>query len=717
MSPTEPVVVNRSPAPGSEGYARESIRFSIRDADSQVLKPSIQCYIGYGSAWWGGGVLPEDDERTSFILRSWVGAPSQPAIRELDGDDLVLTKSFGSIQEAFYEFGGLQSPATLDAPLMLEFVAGIESYTVDLQNWTGVFSGLKSNNKGVAIKFVDDGAKKIELHSADPSSAVPIYSALYDWSAGTHAFKLLWYPELDLVKLYASTGIDTGADVLVISGTVSAFPDLPSTELPSAQPIAFFGHGGANSTSVSRWSSIHLYNEVTRAIVDGTPRGGHTGVFLTDASVLYDASDHPRRVTQPWVILPDSFGVIGGEEILDADGRLTLRRTSYGESFGFHRIEPKVSISPTILDFRISGVVVDRPPGAGPESGIEVYIDDGTKKAVVEFLDSGGEQSVRIQGGPLASSGWGIASHYRLIVDPLAMSRIMVLSNTDEGYLEEEFASINYSLLPSSDLPGPGIGFLHNANSVQAKGELHLFWIKYSLDARMWEGLDGLPAVPWTLFGTGSPTIVGDVLIIDDESDSGDNLGYGRPETQALGKGLYIEAVCKVDSYFKGDLENQDRAVIGVGLAIDDGSMQYEMMFAEAGPEFGKIAFLTTDESRDQNLIDIRAGRTPVRGTYFAVDWTKFHHYRFERVVGGNIAVFLDWNTHPVIQIPCYEFEAIASYSEGARFGSLMTDRGTISQWRSVRYGISYGWDVEALPNDEKLRHENAVNVLVEADS
>lgn len=714
---SNPVVVNRAPAPGSEEYARETIRFGVRDIDRQVLKSTIQCYIGYGSAWWGGGILPEDDERTRFILRSRVGAPSQPADRELDGDDLVLTKSLVGLQESIYEFGGLQAPANYDAPLMLEFTFSVDSYTVDSQGWTGVFAGLKGANKGVAIKLVDDGTKKIELHSADPASATPIYSYEASWVVGTfYTLKLLWYPELDLMRLYASMGDMAGADEALIHGAVSAFPDLPDDEIPSVQPVAFFGHGGFSSISVSRWSSVHLYNVVTRALVDGIPRGGHSGNFLTDASVLYDASNYPRKVVQPWNILPSSFGTIGGEEVLQADGRLTLRRTSYGESLGFYREEPKVGIGPTILDFRLWGNIADRPPGDGPESGIEVYVDDGSKKAVVEFLDSGGEQSVGLRDGPSSSSDWSVEAHYRLIVDPLAAARLLILDRNDDGVVETEFVGINYSFLPASGLPSPAIGFLHDANVVQARGELHLSWLKYSLDARMWEGVYGAPASPWNQFGTGTPTLAWDILTINDASEV-DNLGFERTETQSDNKGLYMEAICKVETYSKNALIDQDRVVTGVGFTIDDDLVQYELMFAEAGPEFGKIAFLTTNEDRDQNLIDIRARKDEVRGTYFAVDWTKFHHYRIERVVGGNIAVFVDWHTSPVIEMPVSDFDPIASTSEGARFGSLLTDRKTTSQWQSVRYGISSGWDVEALPNDEELRYENAVNVLVEVDS
>lgn len=717
---SEPLVVNRAPAPGAEKGVLESIRFSVRDADRQVRKTTIQCYLGYGSAWWGGGVLPEDDPLTTFILRSRVGAPSTPADRSLDGDVLVMTKSLIGLQESIYEFGGLQAPANYDAPLMFEFGVEMGAYVVDSQYWAGVFAGIKADNKGVAIKFVDDGNKKIELHSADPASATPIYTVMYDWSTGVHIFKLLWYPEFDVMRLYVSSGpTAVDSDVALIHGAISAFPDLPADEIPDVQPVGFFGHGGFNSTSTSRWSSAHLYNEVTQAIVNGIPRGNHDGNFLSDSPHLYAASDFPRKVTQPWVVLPDSFGTIGGDEILEADGRISLLRSDPSESFGFYRVEPKVAAGATIVDFKLWGRVASRPPGSSSESGIEVYVDDGTKKAVVEFLDTGDTQSVGLQGGSSDLSGWGSPALYRLIVDPTGSARIMTLTETDDGIMEAEFVGLNYASLPASDLPGPGIGFLHNANTVLATGELNLSWLRYSLDARMWEASVGLPLTPWSLFGTGTPTLANDIVTIVDDNDGGgsDNLGYSRAETESENKGLFIEAICAVDSYSKSGVDDPTRTVTGVGLAIDDDLVQYELLFADGGPELGKIAFLTTGTDKDQNLIDIRALRPEILGTYFAIDWAQFHHYRLERNIGGDIVVYVDWETIPRIQISTSEFEAIASTSEGVRFGSLLTDRKTTSRWQSVRYGISYGWDVEALPKVDELRYDNAVNALVEVDS
>ena len=715
-----PLIVNRAPAPRTTGGVSESIRFSVRDQDAEALRTTIQCHLGFGSAFWDGDVLPEDDPRTVFTLRSRVSSPSNPAVRSIVGNDLKLEKLVAANQEAMYEFGGLQAPAAPDAPLMLEFeltlaAAGV---VVDAQNWSGVFAGLKSFNKGVAIKFVDDGTKRVEIHDANPSVTTPTLTAIYDWDAATsHIFKLLWHPQLDLLRLYVSTGPDAQtSDVLLLDGLVSSIPDLPSNEIPAVQPIGFFGVGSIDATSTSLWSSMHLYNTVTQPVVDGVSRGGHEGFLRTDESVLYDASDLPRKVGRPWIILPGSFGTIGGEEVLASEGHLILRRSSLTESIGFFRVEPKVIVGPTILDFRVWGRLNDRPPGVGTASGIEIYIDDGTKKTVMVFLDDGLTKEVGLELGSSQATGWGTSSLYRIIMDPIGTSRILVLSETDDGRLESELVGLAYSSLPASDMPGPGIGFLHNANSVQALAEMFLSWLRYSTDVIMWEAFTGLPTAPWTKLGAGPTTLDADIMTLTTTNES---TVFRRPETTFDSKGLFIEAVFAVDTYTVGSAVDPARTIPGAAISIDDGTNNYQLVLADGGPEFGKIVFLLSDSSLDplQNLVDIRAGKAAVAGTWFAVDWSQFHHYRLERSVSGDLVVYLDHNPTPVIQFDWQEFTAPASVFEGAFFGHSRTDRSAVSRWQSVRYGRSHGYDVEALPTVEELRYDHAINSIVEVDS
>jgi hypothetical protein len=681
----------------------------------------LQFYLGYGPAFWEGGVLPEDDPNTDFTFRARVGNPRNPATRSIDSGNLLLEKLVAVNQEGVYEFGGLQSPADPDAILMFEFELTVDDadVVVDGQNWSGVFAGIKAWNKGVLVKLIDDGSKKIEIHSADPSITAPpsgTYSTAYDWDQATsHIFKLLWYPTQDILRLYVSTGPDAQTpDTLLIDGVVSAFADLPSSEVPAAQPIGLFGHGSIDATSTSRWSSVYLYNIVTRPVVNGISQGGHEGNLLSDASILYDAIKLPRKTLRPWIILPDSFGTIGGEEIIEAEGRLVLRRTSLTESIGFYRVEPKVIVGPTIVDFRLWGRINDRPPGVGDKSGLEVYIDDGSKKVVVEFLDVAGTQQVGFLSGPAANKGWAGPAFYRLIVDPAGTARILGLEETDEGFLESEFIGQTYATLPASSLPGPGIGFLHNANTVQALAEMFISWFRYSLDVRIWEALDGIPPAPWTPVGAGAPSVENDILTIDATSDP---LLYTRVETQSEGKGLFVEAVCAVDSYVKDGVTNPPRTVVGASLGYDDDLVVYNLMFAEGGPELGRIAFLQSQTDIDSNLVDIRAGRPETLGTWFKVDWTQFHHYRIEREVSGELLVYLDYDPTPIIRFGFEEFSGVPSTTERVLFGHSPSDRGSVTRWQSVRYSRSFGWDVEALPVTEGLRYEHAVNAIVEVDS
>ena len=721
-----PLIVNRAPAPGTVGGIMESIRFSVRDEDDFILRNTLQFYLGYGPAFWEGeeGVLPEEDPRISFSIRSRVGSPSDPALRSMDTGRLLLEKLSAGNQEAMYEFGGLQSPSNLDAALMLEFELEMAAadVVVDVDNWTGAFAGIKANGKGVVVKFIDDGTKKVEIHDANPSVVTPpsaAYSAVYDWDLSqAHQFKLLWLPSEDVLRLYVSTGQEnTTSDVILIDGLISGFSPLPANELPTNQPIGMFGHGSVFATSKSRWSSVYLYNKVTRPFVNGVSQGEHETQILTDESVTYIPNVLPRKADRPWLILPDSFGAIGGNEQISVEGYLRLVRTSLANSFGFYRIEPKVTQGPVVVDFQLWGRLISRSPSLGPETGLEVYVDDGTKKVPVVFLqDSLGNQTVGFESGPSAFKGWGASALYRLEVNQAGDVNLIGLLSDESGVYEETLVGQPYSAFPASDRPGPGVGFLHNANTVAATAEMFISQLRYSSDVRLWKSTSIPPGPAWVKVGTQPAVIVDDRLLIEDDSEVMATYFYHAETVMSGAQGALMEVLGVVDSYSKGSIENPSRAVTGAGFIIDDGLHQYPFLFADGGPELGKIAFLAQDSDWDANLVSIRAGQA--EGTYFSVDWSKFHHYRLEKTVGGNISVYVDQDPIPSLQFPEYPFVPINSIGdEGVKFGSLMTDRKTTSRWQLTRHCPSYGYDIKSLPKTSELRYDHAVNAIVEVES
>ena len=199
-------------------------------------------------------------------------------------------------------------------------------------------------------------------------------------------------------------------------------------------------------------------------------------------------------------------------------------------------------------------------------------------------------------------------------------------------------------------------------------------------------------------------------------------------------RGFFFEFRGKATDYVVDGLDNPIRRVCGVGVGVDDGTYQYVLMFADMGPPNGKIVFLASNADLNQNLLDIRAGVTAVAGTYAVIDWTKHHIYRFEKTVGGvttvdlpvphqvysnKFALYIDDSDKASIEIDSLTFTPIPTEGhQRIRFGSLMSDRSTVSLWKYLRYSSSSGFDVSAFPllTDTQVleRFDNGLNTISE---
>ena len=206
-----PLVVNRVPASGEQAGIDDSARFGTRDTDTEIDRATLQCYLGAGPAFWTSGELPEDNDTILFSLEAFnTATPNAPAVRSLEsGGELKLVKSLLTVQEATYFFGGLQSPADPEEPLMLEAELQLSTgdTTPDVNDFTGVAFGLMAGAKGVAVKFLFDGVNhSIEIHDAGrttiapPSGTYVVPDSTYAWDGVRSVYKLLWHPLQDQRK-------------------------------------------------------------------------------------------------------------------------------------------------------------------------------------------------------------------------------------------------------------------------------------------------------------------------------------------------------------------------------------------------------------------------------------------------------------------------------------------------------------------------------------
>jgi hypothetical protein len=655
-----------------------------------------------------------------------VEAAAPPVAAELVAGELKITKDQLSVaQRGLFYFGGLQAPADPQAPLMLEFTLRMNAADIGPGgSSTGVATGILNNDSGVIIGFTDSVPKRVYL--LDPSDAAGVVANTpYDWDQGVaHTFKLLWHPQLDLVNLYVSVGQQSlQSDVLLISTTVSAFAQTPVDERRESQPWAFFGHKANNRTSISYWSEVSLCNIVNTPLMNGITRDAFGGHFKSDDIVHYRVDDLPHKVGHGWLPLPAPFVEPPRKQVSIEDGALAMDRRPDTGSFGFYRQEMKVSNGVTILDFRVSGDLRSIPVDT-QATGMNLFIDDGVKLVRVAMLSENGTQYFGVASSATslellssyaaALQSWSVDRHYRLMLDQTSLRLSIIVADDDGGFVESPFATMAYADLPASTLP-TGLGFLHDGTNDPISAVMRLTMLRYQVDVRNYEA-SVLPAVPWVQIGAGG-VVTNGILGIEETTEAAN--GYFYPETTLdPEQGCTAEVRCRVDSYEVGGVENPVREVTGVGFSIDDGSFSTKLLFADAGPELGKIAFLSKSADPTADLLAIRSGES--LDNYVQVDWTSFHNYRLEKTKGGSLALFIDEGESPSLEFPETDFPYPSSGTQGIYFGHLVAGRNSTSSWHYVRHSVSAGFDVsfqaQLSENEVLSRFNHVVNVIVEAE-
>jgi len=717
-----PVLLNVTPAYGSVAKPGAPTRYSLRSSTVEVIRSTINLYRGVGPSFYeaSSGVLPENHEDLTFRLFALEGLQNSPATRsivDVSGTDYLKiekTEDPPEFQEALYIFGGLEAPAAPDAMLMVEFtlLANAGDLTPDGDE-TGILLGLRAGDNGVVVKL-REGARAVEMWSASYAATVrptppgDPYRYVYDWDGVASTFKLLWHPRGDSVRLYLQQGTPgdgTTTDELIMDGAISDF-SLPAGEVISNPPWVYFGHTFETPKGISYWSNVHLLNLSNTVIYGGIIVGEQEGALFSDEECVYVPTALPTDVPRPWLPLPSSFGTIGGSERLD-NNQLALQRNDASESIGFFREETQLGSGVVVFDFTVRAEIAWVEAGT-VNTGMEFYIDTGSLMARVALLHDGTSSYVGLYtGGPPSSifsylaylTSWQTERTYRLKLDPAGQTNLYALAAGGEGVEEAFLAGVNTALLPASEMPGPGIGFLHNANTSAAYASLFVRRLRY---AARYARVDVYPVpAPWVSAGTGAETQEDGVITLESTSQ-GDHFYFYRGESDTdTENGSGVEFRARVKSYSIDGEESKIRSLTGVGVVINDGSRQTALLFADAGPPHGRIAFLAkTDTDYEGTLKKIRAGDGAVDGIYAEVDWTTFHFYRLQRAVGGKIVLFVDDSPVPALELDEYNYDYPTSGTGTwqIRFGNVLAGALVKSQWSLMQYNVSRGLDVTIAP-------------------
>lgn len=737
----DPLVVNILPESDAEAGVGESTRCSIRATTLEIARSTLNVYVGRGPVFYEGGELPEDIEDQTIFLQALSGSPPDEIGRGIavggafDGFLKLSKGTPGASVKGLYFMGGLFSPAAPTDDVMVEFTIGLNAVdmTPDVNDFTGVLLGLLINNTGATVRFYTDGVgtQWIELHSAEQASVTALATAAYDWDGQEDTYKLLWAYSEDSVRLYRSVDGDA-TDELLASIVMSTIPAPPADELYAVQPWVFFGHGYPAPASGSYWGRVLFLHVVRTPVVNGILRNS-SGFIRTDNLVEYSARELPSQSPYGWLRVPDTYGTIEDGTLFINKDALEFSRKDSNSSVGFYRREEMVG--EVVVDF-LARVTVDKVEYGYDATGVEFYIDDGTTSFIFAFLQehASGTQYIGFCKTDKAGSSGTLADYnviqqgistdiqYRLILSGDEISLYYYQQDGDD-WAEVEIFSTSRLVLPASEMPGPGIGFLHDAFRSAVRSTLALSYLRYTVGAETLRGSDLItPTAPWFLLGSGTVTDEGDYV----RTTTSVNYFWRKLLAGSLqpDNGWVVEWGNRVVEYVVDSEVNPIRADSGVYVRVRDGSYHYHLRFVDAGPDLGKVVVFRTDLDVESTLLKLRAGALEMAGRYVQVDWTNFHVYRLERTPGGYLRLFLDGSLTPAIEVETAYFDAEAGGGTpfisfgGGTLDEYVIDSLTVD-WVFFRSMVSRGLDVSAgLPEDEdSLSYFNhRVNVLVEVE-
>lgn len=730
---SNPVVCNRVPGPGNVARLTESVRFSLRDQDSEIDRSSINAYIGYGPVFYTPGDLPENTDPPTFRLGRVLKGSDGKVVRELDGDYLKITKD-GDVndnKDGVYLFGGNDTPTDPDVPVMVECTLKVDEADISpalspVNDFTGIVFGLFIQDRGFMVRLYSDGTTRwVEMWDAStistnrPLFPATTYKADYEWDGVEVTYKVLWDPKRDRLALFASTDPESlvGDDIL-IDGNVSDFTEIPEDQRRADQPLTFFGHGFPGTNSVSRWKLAAYYTDVRPALIDGAFQGENEGFVDDDRVVRYPIVFVPDWEDQPWTLIPETYDAIDGEASV-AEGVLTLERTSPTASYGFYRTEPKVGQDTTVVDFICSGTASDQLPGV-QVSGFEVFLCDASKEVRVGFTDNLVSKTVGILGtGPEELQGsyvgtgvdWEQAQEYRLLYNTTLGA--VLYQKIDDKYVG--IGNVPYVDLPPASLPSPAVGFLHNSLAGDVLATFDITKFQYTTVSEFYRAI-ALPVSPWAKEGAGDTTVDDDTLTIVDDDDIS-MTRYIAADAGIDFSGVYAAFRMKVDTYSVEDEPEPIRENTGTGVLIDNNTAKLVLAFAENGGS--NIAYVAADEDLEDSLLLIRAG--VAEGTYIEVDWTEYHDYELEWAASGKVLLWVDGTLSLEIEQGSFNFPATEGTGAKVGFGSMSDLNKNESSWTHFLYSVSAGIDVKArqvLTDDERAtRSDYIVNVIVTGDS
>jgi hypothetical protein len=222
------------------------------------------------------------------------------------------------------------------------------------------------------------------------------------------------------------------------------------------------------------------------------------------------------------------------------------------------------------------------------------------------------------------------------------------------------------------------------------------------------------PVSPWLRVGSGSASIVGDTLVIDDASTG--SFPTGQPIFWTRSVDLTFDHVFAMAWRFKLDSVPLSEGVFtGVAVGYSDPSHAVVIGFLDDGG-VKKIGILRKGGGNDPSTLSAWTGSTT--GTPVTFDWSTLHSYRIFRDKTGTAKVFVDGNVIEALKIDVADLPDLSELTgpfnqiQGTFFGSLSRPAENSSTWDFIRYQITptnpyqtapssfVSYEATALPDD-----------------
>jgi hypothetical protein len=479
----------------------------------------------------------------------------------------------------------------------------------------------------------------------------------------------------------------------------------------------FFGNAG-QAGDVFEFIDWGIFQSFSVAIENGSPRAGHEITVRASSPVTYRAEDgrQPDALRAGRWFYPSDAGVLPRKVAFGFQpGRKSFPQSvilskdvKLGHS-AFERDEPQLNERQT--GFMVEGFISATPKGYdGDAFGAGLEVDDGAYSFRILMLNT---VDGRALGVPYAGLPPSHAVNYALIegVDFTSFKLIRMTYDRPRGRLlvdVEGVRSLDLLVpqdiaLPTSNVAGKGRVRFGHLIDVNSGGDFAASFVNFMSEYLAYEAADGvLPpaaAVPFTQYvvGAGTFSLVDGAVLIEKPE-------YAAPLTYAMyrrnhpvdaWRGAFLEFTSKVSFYtdqFGTSLPKN--TFTGVAVTLHMGSQRLQLGFYDAGAHGRLIGILSKDGTHEDIINQTDLGRR----FSFRTDWLDEHTYRVHYKPYDRIEIWVDTVVGPPALIIPWESEdmlaADTGVPTGVSFGHVSENQSSRSQWKSVRYGITTGFDV-----------------------